>query len=239
MKMVNGARALVALATIALVRPAAHAETTRIREDLRSTSAASDARGKATVVITHRGRRWHGKLELQATHLAPATTFAVSLGGIRIGTLDTSSTGAGHARFETDPKGHDQLLGTDPRGKDVSLTDDTGKDHLVGSVPADSIDPNAVRCCVGAGAESACDAVRSADCTARGGQDLGAGTCVPNPCQATPVQPGDDIRCCKPGDQGTQCDLTTAAECSAALGTNIGPGACDSMACGGTPVAGM
>jgi hypothetical protein len=66
--------------------------------------------------------------------------------------------------------------------------------------------------------------------------DLGAGSCLPDPCAGSTAA-GGDVRCCVPDDSGPECEDRTAAECAAQRGVNIGGGACIPNPCGGSTTA--
>jgi len=207
-----------------------------VKQGLRNTGLTIAATGQAVLTITRQGTHQRGRLRVTARHLAPGTTFGIHVDDVRIGTLTTNADGNGAARFNSEPAGHDQLLGVDPRGKAVTLTDDSGEDELVANVPDDTLDPADIRCCLADHEETGCDETRPEECAARGGADMGPGSCLPSPCQGTPPS-GEDIRCCKAGDQGPECDTTSATECSAENGTSIGAGSCDPDPCAPTPLS--
>src|SRR5438552_2410363 len=72
-----------------------------IKRPLQPTGVDADARGHTIVVINHNGGR--GRLRVRGANLAPASTFSIVLGGIRIGRLVTGVRGDGHARVSTRP----------------------------------------------------------------------------------------------------------------------------------------
>jgi len=55
----------------------------RIKRALQATGVDADARGQAVVVINHKGG--HGKLVVRGIKLDAQSTFAIMLGGVRIG----------------------------------------------------------------------------------------------------------------------------------------------------------
>ena len=66
------------------------------------------------------------------------------------------------------------------------VRDDAGEDVLL---PADSVDPGEVACCLPGGDESGeveCEDRTADECTAAGGTVATAATCLPNPCEAAP-----------------------------------------------------
>jgi hypothetical protein len=201
-----------------------------LKAGLVSTGKDPDARGRATLVV--RGSK--GKLGVSAHRLSNTATFEVIVDGVRIGTLSTHGGGNGKARFTTRPHGGDQLLGVDPRGKLLQVRDDDGDDVLETEMPDDS-EPGAIRCCRTHEDETECEAESPDECAAKGGVNMGEGSCMPNPC---PTGGGDRVRCCVPehDDDGPECEERTADECSAQHGINIGPGECeDDDACSPTP----
>src|SRR3989442_5633900 len=112
----------------------------RIRRALRPTGVDADARGQSVVVINHNGGR--GKLVVRGVKLDPQSTFAITLGGVRIGTLATNPQGNGRARFSNRPGPRDQTLGADPRGKHLEVADDNGEDVLDDDIPDDTVEPD-------------------------------------------------------------------------------------------------
>jgi hypothetical protein len=205
----------------------AQAAAVHVRQQLHATHVAPGAQGQAVLRIN---RRAHAALRVDARNLGREDTFDVSVGGVRIGTLTTNAAGNGRARFDTQPVGHDQLLGTDPRGKQVTVSDHAGEDQLTGDIPDASLDPTAVRCCLADGDHTECDAIQAAECQSRGGLNMGTGSCLPNPCAGSGL-PTDLVRCCRPGSEHPECEEVTPGDCSAAGGTNIGAGACDPDPC--------
>jgi hypothetical protein len=201
-----------------------------VKKNLVATGKDPDARGRARLVV----RGSNGRLGLSARRLEHGAAFEVIVDGVRIGTLTTGPAGNGKARFSTRPRGQEQLLGVDPRGRLLEVRDDDGDDVLETEMPDDS-EPGEIRCCVADDEETECEAETPAECDAQGGVNLGEGSCVPNPC--APPSPHDEIRCCIPddGEDGPECEESTAAECSAEGGVNIGPGACEEHACAPTP----
>jgi len=223
-----------------MVVPGAWART-NIRQDLRATGIDPDARGRSKVNIRHLKSGVDGKLRVNVHRLNPGSTFEVVVDSVRIGTLTTNGGGNGRARFRTAPRAGDQLLGVDPRGKLLEVSDDDGDDVLEVEIDDDQ-DPTHVRCCIaeheeGGEAEVECEDELTADeCTAAGGTNLGAGSCVADPCGGGPGG-GEEIRCCIPDhdDDGPECELETAAECSQHQGVNLGAGTCEADLCGSTP----
>jgi hypothetical protein len=213
--------ALAALGT-ATMADARHGSG-RVREDLTATSAApTGARGRAVVRV----RNEDGRLTVVAKDVGRDTTFDVILDGVKIGTLTTSGGGNGRAHFRSRPRGHDQLLGTDPRGKMLILRSADGADVLVADIPAatdptpDDPDDDDVVCCLPDDSGEECEDRTAAECAAQGGRNLGAGSCIPNPCDAGPAP--DDVVCCLPDDSATECEDRTEAECAADGGTVVG-----------------
>ncbi|HYR95678.1 MAG TPA: hypothetical protein VEM57_03035 [Candidatus Binatus sp.] len=136
-----------------------------------------------------------GDLTVRARKLAPATSFGVNVGGVRIGALHTSAAGKGRARFSSRPRGRIQPLSVDPRGKQITLTDEAGDEMLEGEI-SDPTTPGGIQCCLNthdaSGDQQGCDSLLPADCTAAGGVDMGPGTCEPDPCPATGPDGGTD-----------------------------------------------
>ena len=194
--------ALAALGT-ATMADARHGSG-KVREDLTATSAApAGARGRTVVRV----RNEDGRLTVVAKDVGRDTTFDVILDGVKIGTLTTTGGGNGRAHFRTRPHGHDQLLGTDPRGKMLILRSADGADVLVADIPAatdptpDDPDDDDVICCLPDDSGEECEDRTAAECAAQGGRDLGPGSCIPNPCDGGPAP--DDVICCLPDDSAT------------------------------------
>ena len=221
--------ALALAGALALAAPAT-ARVAHVKKALTPTSKAPRARGSANLVV----HGSNGRLGISAKRLRGGSTFQVVVDTVRIGTLVTSGAGGGKAHFRTKPHGNDQLLGVDPRGKLIEVRDEDGDDVLDGQMPDDS-EPGAIRCCVADEDETECEQETSDECTTRGGVDMGAGSCMPNPC---PTPPGaEQIQCCQPDhDQdGPECEVSSAAECADEGGTNVGAGTCDPNPCPATP----
>jgi hypothetical protein len=222
---------LVTLTLAATFAASTASAASHVKAGLVATGKDPDARGHASLVV--RGSK--GKLAVSAHHLRSAATFEVIVDSVRIGTLSTHAGGKAKARFTTRPHRGDQLLGVDPRGKLLQVRDQDGDDVLETEMPDDS-DPGAIRCCRSHEDETECEAESPDECQAKGGVNLGEGSCMPNPCPAS--GPGDLVRCCIPDhdEDGPECERRTADECSAQHGINIGPGECeDDHGCSPTP----
>src|SRR5262249_13693338 len=156
-------------------------------------------------------------------------------------------------RFSTTPGGKDLMMGFEPRGSTVTVQDDDGDDVLDGDIPDDSVDPNAIRCCLsedsgggdgdddqgenqGNGAE--CEELTADECMTQGGQNLGAGTCLPDPCEIVSGTQGDQVQCCVPDsdpEDTPECEQRTSQECSQVQGIDLGAGSCDPNPCEAIP----
>ena len=230
-----------------------------IKQTLISTGGDLDATGKATTSIRKISKRFGGleaRLRVEVRKL-DQDVYDVSLDGVRIGQLATNKRGSGKAEFKTarlstangnsnanansngntnssSPSGNKrQLLGVDPRGLIVVVSRPGGPALLQLAIDTANLDPNKVRCCVPDDSGTECEDRTAAECVAEGGIDLGAGSCVPNPCAGVGA-PGGDVRCCLPDDSGPECEDRTAAECAAVQGINIGAGTCLPNPCAGT-----
>jgi hypothetical protein len=222
-----GALAAITFIGAALMVPAdAAAKGIKIRQALGVTGADPDATGQLKADIRDARTGLRGKLEVKARGLASLTTYDVTLDGVRIGSFSTSRRGAGKAKFDTRPRGNKQLLGVDPRGRLAAVVSGDGSVLLQTAVSASSLDPNKVRCCLPDDSGPECEDRTAAECAAAGGVDLGAGSCLPNPCAGPVPPPEGDILCCLPDDSGPECEDRTAADCSAQGGVNIGSGTC-------------
>ena len=231
----RGLALCVALSAIgaATVVDASNRGSGKVREDLVPTAAApAGARGRAVVRV----RNEKGRLIVIAKDIGRDATFDVILDGVKIGTLQTTGGGNGRARFRTRPRGHDQLLGTDPRGKQLILRSATGSDVLVADLPVPEDptpgDDNDIVCCLPDDRREECEDRTPTECAAQGGRDLGRGSCIPNPCDGGPA-PGGDVVCCIPDDGPAECEDRTTAECAAAGGIVIG----GATSCAGDPCA--
>lgn len=232
--------AVAALAALGLVAGRAQAGGVRVKQDLAVTGVDPDASGKARVRINGPGNDLRGELDVRVRRLDGGAPFEVDLHGVRIGTLTTSGGGRGRARFRTQPRSsRDQLLGVDPRGKSLQVRDASGDPVMEADIPDDTMDPTKIRCCLpddsDAGDQPECEDRTPDECTAAGGVNLGAGSCLPNPCEgATPPPPEEHIVCCIPDDHGAQCEDRSPASCSEHGGVNLGAGTCDPNPCPAT-----
>ncbi|HEV7731375.1 MAG TPA: hypothetical protein VGR62_04395 [Candidatus Binatia bacterium] len=215
----------------------AHASS---RQALSPTGVDADASGDAKVNVKSRAAGLRGKLEVRGRKLDAGAAYQVTVDGVRIGGFTTSRSGAGKVRFDTSPNKNDQLLGVDPRGRAIGVVDASGAVVLSTTLTeGGQIGGADTRCCLpdgGGDGPTECEDRTPAECVAQGGVDLGPGSCLPNPCDATTPPPagGGDIRCCLPdggGDGPTECEDRTPAQCAAQGGVNIGAGACGAGVC--------
>ena len=225
---------LLALAT--MVATSAIASTETVKLTLLPTGADADALGTGKVKIRNRAGELSGRFELRARRLASNAEYQVTVDGVRIGTLSTSASGNGRARFRTDPRNErDQLLGVDPRGRAVGIADDGGAVVLTAAVATGTLDDGDVRCCLPDDSGVECEDRTAAECAAAGGVDLGPGSCLPNPCADALPPDVADVVCCLPDDSGPECEDRTAAECSAQGGIVVTATSCSPNPC--APVA--
>ena len=231
-------RGLAVIPALLAVLVASHAAAAvRIRRPLMPTGVDPDARGRVLVAVRRHGRGMAGKMVVAVGRLDGRTTYEITISGVRVGQLLTSRLGGAKVRFSTSPRRHAQLLGVDPRGRRVAVHDLAGRDVLETDVPSKGIDPAEIRCCLASHDEGVCDTRTPERCDAEGGEDLGPGSCLPNPCESFP---GEDVMCCIPdvADE-PECDLESAAECSEEGGITVGAGECDPDPCapsdGGSP----
>src|SRR5262249_13558211 len=130
-----------------LAVPAVHAATVKV--PLHATGVASGAQGQASFALSgnaSRGRR--GKLKVVGRNLPPGKSFGISVAGVRIGTLTTNTRGSGAASFSDPRRGRAQLLGVDPRGHLLEVSDDQGEDVLEGDMSEDMQDQGEIQCCL-------------------------------------------------------------------------------------------
>jgi hypothetical protein len=216
---------LVVLVTTLATPLAGHGETLKVT--LLPTGADADAAAAAKLQIRTRGAALSGKLTVRVRRLAARTAYQVTIDGVRIGSLLTSRSGAGRAHFRTNPVRRQQLLGVDPRGRTIAIVDDGGAVLLTATAGRGSLDPTHVRCCLPDDPAPHCENRTGAECAAEGGIDLGAGSCLPNPCGGTTPASGDpDVVCCLPADSGPKCEARTAATCSALAGITVRAPSC-------------
>ncbi len=233
--------AFVAAGLLALGTTAPASATVRVTKALSPTGKAPGAHGQTSLVV---GRHSKGKLKVVGRHLAPNATFQVIVHTVPIGTLTTNGSGNGVAKFSAPQRGRAQALGVDPQGQLVEVRDDDGDDVLETELPPDTADAGDIQCCPGGGdqgdneggdqAQAECEETTPDECTANGGVNMGAGSCLPNPCPSTST---DEIACCRPDDDedGAECESATADECAAEQGVNLGAVACDPNPCAPTP----
>src|SRR5438552_1581538 len=202
-------------------------------------SPGAHTQGQATVIVRRLRRGLDGTLLVVVRNLDAHTTYEIVVRGVRIGTLTTNGGGRGRARFRTHPRGHDQLLGVDPRGKRIAVHTLIGSDTLKGVVPEHAGRAGAVRCCVPEEKDEApeCERVTAEKCQAKEGMNLGAGSCMPSPCPPPPPPP-QKTRCCVPehdnddeDESEVECKQRTPEKCDQQGGANIGPGSCEDNPC--------
>ncbi|MFN8546260.1 MAG: TMEM14 family protein [Candidatus Binatia bacterium] len=217
----------------------------KIGTTLIATSAAPRARGWASFIL--RGSST-GKFMVMAKRLAPNAVFDVVVGDVKVAQLTTNGRGNAKVRLRTSPRSHDLLLGFDPRGDDVVVRDDQGRDCLVGSIPGET-DSASGACCLtrshGAESHTECEDLTAAACTAAGGAPSTATSCVPDPCTPPPT---GDVVCCVAGSAAgahlddhcrVSCQDITVAECAAARGKVVPATSCDPNPCRPVPPAGQ
>ena len=210
----------------------------RAKETLTATSAAPDARGKLKFIFKNSS---HAKMKVNASKLAGGKSYDLLVGGVKVGTIATSTGGSGKASFSAVPGAHDSLLGFDPRGASVTVRDeDDGDDVLVGDVQSD--DPAAVACCLSQDddeGEVECEDLTADECTAEGGVVQTVDSCLPNPCATNPPE-GEELVCCinatHDDENEAECeDVGTEGECAALGGMIVAAASCDDDPCNGAP----
>lgn len=164
-----------------------------VKGQLRSTAATPSAEGNFEENVEDglpdgASSSVQGKLKVKGRKLAPNSTYSVNVGGVPIGALQTTSAGKGRAKFSSTPRGRTQPLTVDPRGKQISVTDESGETTLEGEI-SDPTTPGGIQCCLNthgpSGDQEGCDSLLEADCAAAGGVSMGPGTCEPDPCPST------------------------------------------------------
>lgn len=225
-------RVLLAIAATALLcAPVAARE--RLEQTFTS-AGGGGATGRARLLMKNDSE---GRLVLAVRGLARNQTYDVIAGDVKVGTLRTSGGGNGAVRFRTRPRGHDLMLGFDPRGALITLRAADGTDVLVGTLPAGNAgDRNAVACCLPDDGGQECEDRTAGECAAQGGIVAAAASCLPNPCDGAPPVKADLV-CCVPDDSGPECEDRTVAECAAAGGTVVSATSCGPDTCRGTTPA--
>jgi hypothetical protein len=201
-----------------------------VKARLKPTAAAPRGSGKAVLTV----RNAKGKMVVSGRNLTPNATFQVVVGGVPIGTFVTTKRGRGRTRFSTQPRGNDQALGTDPRGKHLAVHEmHDGEDELEGDMPGH--DTNEVACCLPDDDGSECEDRDPDRCTNAGGTPQGpASSCSPNPCGGSAG--GALVACCEREDDNdgdeAECELRTATACANRHGTvATGATTCDPNPC--------
>ena len=204
-----------------------------LKQELASTGADSDARGKLRFVLK---TATEARLVVQAGRLSPEASFDVLADGVKVGTISTTGGGGGKLRLRSVPRAQDEILGFDPRGTSIVVRDEDGDDVLAAMVADDTIEPGKVACCIPDDSGSECEDRTADECVAQGGTVTSSTTCLPNPCDGA-TTPGRDVVCCIPDDSGPECEDRTADECAAQGGTVVDATSCESNPCAGTPPA--
>ena len=197
-----------------------------IRQALVITGADADAGGTATLKVQRRKGALRGTLVVVARKLASREAYEVTIDGVRVGAFTTRKNGTGKLKLRSTAKGSENFLGVDPRGRTVAMLDGAGATVLTGRLSDDSIDPNDVRCCVPDDSGTECEDRTALECEAAGGVNLGAGSCLSNPCEAGTGPAPSDVVCCLPDDSGPECEDRTPAQCAAESGVNLCAGSC-------------
>ena len=203
-----------------------------IKQTLTSTGVDAEARGRARLIVRNDS---DGTFRIDVRNLDRNATFEIIVGGVKVGTLTTTGGGNGHTRFRTRPRGHDSVLGFDPRGQEILIRNGDGVDVLAQTISdgGGSLDSGDIACCVPDDGGTECEDRTPAECEAEGGIATQAGSCLPNPCVDAPPG-GQDIVCCIPDDSGAECEDRTQAECVAEGGTVVAATSCTPNPCSGT-----
>jgi hypothetical protein len=222
-----------------------------VQASLRATPADPGAHGRLRLVAKRSG---HGQLDVIVRHVAARSSFEVVVDGVKVGTVRSNAAGNGRLRFRTHPRGHDALLGFDPRGATVTVRNADGQDVLTCRM-GDDRPAGAVACCMpgrhdGGGPmgrmhEARCMEGTSSACAAAGGTSVATTSCLASPCGTSP---SPLVTCCVPdsahgafvpGDAHpghAECHATMAQDaCSAAGGTIVATASCDGDPCTPTP----
>src|SRR5262249_17874247 len=101
---------------------------TKIRQTLTATAHAPGASGVARLLLR---TPTTGKFTIKARRLPGGKTFDVVVNKVKVGTLTTSASGNGTAKFSAPAAGHAAALGFDPQGAQLAIRDEeTGDDDL-------------------------------------------------------------------------------------------------------------
>src|SRR5262249_5641419 len=124
----------VALAALAMLLGSAVFEARAATQSLKTRLVPSGpeprARRKTLMSLREGADGLDAELEIVVRRLERRATFEVVLQGVRIGTIGTRGTGNGRARFRNRPRHHEQRLGTDPRGRVLTIRNTSGTDIL-------------------------------------------------------------------------------------------------------------
>jgi len=225
------------------VLPAPNAmAVSHVAQRLTATSHAPRAHGRAKLALTTASK---GRFRVVARGLARGASFDLVVGGVKVGSFTTNAAGSGKVRLSTNPRPSEGLLGVDPRGKSIEVRDDNGDDDLEGDMSDDGDSASgAFVCCLPDDDGTECDVETPDECAAEGGTThTEIGSCIPNPCGATPPG-GEDVVCCFPGsatgafvDEEAEagCDETSMHECAMAGGTVVQATSCDPNPCASVP----
>ena len=224
--------ALVATLVAGFGAAISEAASSKGRADLSPSASMPEAKGKASVSV----KQWSkGKFKLSARGLSSSASYELLVGGIKVGEIHTNKGGSGKARFANPQGRNDDLLGFDPRGESIEVRDASGNDVLTGNMSTDDV-ATEVTCCIpheGGGAE--CEDRSAADCATANGTVVAAGSCLPDPCGATPPV-GVSTVCCVPDDSGPECDDISQSACAMRGGVMIEATSCAlPNPCAGTP----
>lgn len=226
------ARVLTAVGVLVALAASASQAREKVETRLEPTTEAPRAQGKARLQLRS---ATEGRFQVQAARLEREAEYELIVGGVKVATLHSDRGGRVRGRFSSRPHGRDLLLGFDPRGASIALRKVGDDDALGGQLPDD--DATDVTCCLpdgGGDGDAECEDRTAEECTAQGGTVVGATSCLPNPCGATP--PADtDIVCCLPDDSGTECEDRTPAECLNQGGTVVEATSCAPNPCAATP----
>src|SRR5207253_2294848 len=118
--------------------------------------------------------------------LDSATTYDVTVGGVRAGTLTTNAAGNARARFRTRPRAQEQFLAVDPRANTNGVRPPRRLGEHRERDDEDRPVPELVRCCIPEDNDADdidCRQRTEEQCAAQGGMSIGAGSCDHNPCR--------------------------------------------------------
>jgi hypothetical protein len=228
-------RILAATGLLLALAASASQAREKVEAELEPTAEAPRASGKARLSLRDDSS---GRFQVRAARLEREAEYELIVGGVKVATLRSNRRGRAQVRFSSEPHGRDIFLGFDPRGASIALRKVGDDDALGGQLPGEPDDAD-VTCCLpdgGGDGDAECEDRTAEECAAQGGTVVGATSCLPNPCDATPPVDADVI-CCIPDDSGAECEDRTPSQCLNEGGTVVEATSCTPNPCAATPPA--